>query len=602
MIFSTSSLAHIEQLRQQGRAAEAEQQARTLLAREPTSVSLMNALAMLLLDRGESVEAKALLLRAIAVAPKEAALHNNLGNLLYRTDDPAGAAEAYGKAAALRPDYAEAQYNLGAALSLLERDDDALAAYRKALALAPGLAGAQVQIASLLHKRGENEAALAMLDAAMPAARSSFEACYYRGTVLQALGRPAEAATAFREALILSPRRFEAQFALAGALQAAGREDQALASYRATIEMAPGYVPAHREFNKLAHVMGQDVVEAQSYAFARSQVGDAPELMLAEADLMLRFNRTEHARILLVRARQKFGDSAQLANAMGRALELESRLEEAQEEFHRAIEMAPQDVSHHQELGAVLLRAGKYDAAKDVLHRATGLAPHDQATLAYLTLAYRHSGDSRLAELFAPEKFVREYHVKVPAGFAGADAFNQALALELEKLHTRREAPLDQTLRGGSQTSAALFASPAREIGLLRDAIREAVADYIAALPRERDDLFLSRRTEGFDFSGSWSCRLRSGGFHTNHVHDKGWISSAYYAALPDAVATDGQGGLTFGQSRFRLNGDDRVQAKVRPEVGKLVLFPSYYWHGTEAFAASSPRLAVAFDVLPRDK
>src|ERR1700742_1785766 len=91
----SSSLTRVEQLRQQGRMAEAEQHCRGLLSREPASVPLMNAMAMLLLDRSELVESKALLLRAIAAAPKEAALHNNLGNLLYRTDDMAGAAEAY---------------------------------------------------------------------------------------------------------------------------------------------------------------------------------------------------------------------------------------------------------------------------------------------------------------------------------------------------------------------------------------------------------------------------------------------------------------------------------------------------------------------------
>ncbi|HEX7465481.1 MAG TPA: putative 2OG-Fe(II) oxygenase, partial [Usitatibacter sp.] len=35
-----------------------------------------------------------------------------------------------------------------------------------------------------------------------------------------------------------------------------------------------------------------------------------------------------------------------------------------------------------------------------------------------------------------------------------------------------------------------------------------------------------------FAISGAWSVRLRSGGFHTAHVHPEGWISSACYIAL----------------------------------------------------------------------
>jgi tetratricopeptide (TPR) repeat protein len=591
--------ARIEKLRQQGLVQEAESLCRSILEKTPGSVPVMNALAMLLLDRGETNQAQALLEHAIAQSPREPALHNNLGNVLYRAENWDGAAKAYSKAASLKPGYSEALYNLGAALSLANREDEALSAYRKALAAAPHLTGAQIQIAALLHRKGDNDAALEALDQAMPAAQQSFEAWYYRGTILHALKRFAEAVTAFQKASDLAPRRFEAQYALAGSLQEIGREEEAITAYRQTIQMAPGYVPAHREFNKLAFAMGQDVLAAQSYAFARSQVGDAPELLQAEADLLLRFDQSEHAKVLLTRAREAFGDSAAIANAMGRAFDIEQRFEEAAQEFHRAVELEPAQIAHRQELAAMLLRAGKPGDAKEVLTRALALAPHDQASLAYLTLAYRQTGDSRLADIFAPEKFVREYHLKVPAGFADAAAFNQALALELERLHTRRMEPLDQTLRGGSQTPGALFESSSREVGLLRDALREAVTDYVATLPADAAHPFLSRKASDFSFAGSWSCRLRSGGFHTNHIHNEGWISSAYYAALPDAVARDGQGSLTFGQSRFRLGNEDRIETKVRPEVGKLVLFPSYYWHGTESFAADNPRLAVAFDISP---
>ena len=37
----------------------------------------------------------------------------------------------------------------------------------------------------------------------------------------------------------------------------------------------------------------------------------------------------------------------------------------------------------------------------------------------------------------------------------------------------------------------------------------------------------------------------------------------------------------------------------VKPEPGKLVLFPSYMWHGVEPFESDAARLTVAFDALP---
>ena len=41
------------------------------------------------------------------------------------------------------------------------------------------------------------------------------------------------------------------------------------------------------------------------------------------------------------------------------------------------------------------------------------------------------------------------------------------------------------------------------------------------------------------------------------------------------------------------------AEYSVRPSVGLLVLFPSYFWHGTVPFRSQQPRLSVAFDAVP---
>ena len=37
----------------------------------------------------------------------------------------------------------------------------------------------------------------------------------------------------------------------------------------------------------------------------------------------------------------------------------------------------------------------------------------------------------------------------------------------------------------------------------------------------------------------------------------------------------------------------------VQPRAGRLVLFPSYMWHGTNAIQGTEPRLTIAFDAVP---
>jgi hypothetical protein len=93
--------------------------------------------------------------------------------------------------------------------------------------------------------------------------------------------------------------------------------------------------------------------------------------------------------------------------------------------------------------------------------------------------------------------------------------------------------------------------------------------------------------------------QLQPGGFHVNHVHPAGWLSSAYYVELPDAAGdAERAGWLAFGEPGMAVEGMGPDHF-VRPEPGMLVLFPSYLWHGTVPFNEGGRRLTAAFDVLP---
>ena len=230
----------------------------------------------------------------------------------------------------------------------------------------------------MLHQKGDNNAALKALDAAMPAAADHYDAHYYRGTVLQALKRHDDAMAAFGKAIALKPQRFEAHYALAGTLATTGREDEAIRAYKRAIEAQPDYLPAHREYNNLTHAMGRDVRALQSYAFGRSQAGDTPELLLAEAELMLRLNDGAAAERLLRLAPQ---DRADIAGALGRALALDGRFEEATDILRRAVRAEPMAVVHYHGLAVTMLRAGLTAQAQEILLQALALDPHHQATL-----------------------------------------------------------------------------------------------------------------------------------------------------------------------------------------------------------------------------
>jgi tetratricopeptide (TPR) repeat protein len=546
--------------------------------------------------------------QAIMAAPDNAILHVRLGHLLFEKGDFAGAADAYRRAAELGPGDWMTFYNLGVALARLGRHADALTAQRQALLHNPSSPEVLTQTGLLLHKSGDNEGALEMLDKAVAAAPGQFEAHYYRGIVLAAGERIAEAVAAQASAVCASPSRFEGHLAIGKLLARLGREDEALAAYRRAVESNPAALAAHEEFNNLAWEMGKDVRQLGSHAFARARIGETPAFLLAEAELLLRFRDAgEAAKAEALLARAEDGAtiasapiaSAPIVSARGRALLLQNRLAEAAIQFDRAIAAEPASITHRQDLAMTLLRDGDAAAARRILDQALAMEAENQLTLGLLTLAARALGDQTWLGRMAVDDWAQEIAPPVPPGFADMAAFNAALAEELTSLHTRTAAPMDQSLNRGTQTPGNLFARKSRLLCLLEDSLRHAIAGYIAGLPEGAGHPFLARGRGGFDFSGSWSCRLNSSGYHTNHLHSKGWISSAYYVDLPPEIGVGTEGALKFGESPFGLGADDRPSRIVTPAVGKLVLFPSYFWHGTVRFTANRPRLTVAFDVVP---
>ncbi|MGE5721880.1 MAG: putative 2OG-Fe(II) oxygenase, partial [Sphingomonadales bacterium] len=214
----------------------------------------------------------------------------------------------------------------------------------------------------------------------------------------------------------------------------------------------------------------------------------------------------------------------------------------------------------------------------------------------YLSLAWRMLGDERWFWLEGDPSFIRTFDIA--AALPPLDELRDML----RELHHVSAQPLDQSLRGGTQTDGNLFQQIDPRIRQLRAAIAEAVDAYVAGLPPrdENHPLLRHRRDRPVRFSGAWSVRLTDAGFHASHNHPAGWISSALYVALPPAAAgaAEDAGWIRFGVPQAELGLDLDPIRTVKPEPGTLVLFPSTMWHGTVPFP-SGERITVAFDVAP---
>ncbi|NEX95316.1 2OG-Fe(II) oxygenase family protein, partial [Caulobacter sp. 17J65-9] len=251
-------------------------------------------------------------------------------------------------------------------------------------------------------------------------------------------------------------------------------------------------------------------------------------------------------------------------------------------------------------LCTVYLAAGRPHDALAVARRRLARAPHDHVALAFAAVAARMVGDPQYERLYDYSAFVRPAQIPTPKGWRSLDAYLADLKDALIRLHALKAHPLENSLRGGSQTSQSLLRSKDPVITAFFQAIDEPIRAYMEAVGTG-DDPVRSRNTGAYSVKAAWSVRLKPNGFHVDHIHPQGWLSSAFYVETPAAaLETPGrEGWIRFGRPRMRTTPELDAGCYVRPEPGTLVLFPSYMWHGTVPFTTDESRMTVAFDVVP---
>lgn len=417
---------------------------------------------------------------------------------------------------------------------------------------------ARHNLAEALRKLGRLDEALVEVERAWADGLKIGQTALLRGSLLVQLGRLQDAETAFRDANRARPDLIRPAKALASLLPQLGRPEEALDGFREALQNSPQ--------------TGALWVEAMSAAKAQ---GDWRQLL----DWALA-------------AEQRFGTDPLIATFLATALSGQGRNQEACKILHHALAEKPDSASAQATLAHILIRTGDFRSAQAAALAATRLEPGGQWAWSLLGVIWRLLEDRREAWLCDYDRLVMQSTVDLPAGLPAA----------LRARHVARAQPADQSLRGGTQTQGHLFHSPEPAIIELARRIEARVSAELERLKFDAGHPFLARLTGRFEFSASWSVRLADQGFHVSHIHSKGWLSSALYVALPAEVSHGGgQGVLTFGQPDAALGLDLPPRRVVQPREGRLVLFPSYLWHGTTPFSGTSPRLTVAFDALPVD-
>jgi tetratricopeptide (TPR) repeat protein len=574
-------------LARSGRADAAQAMLNRILDRLPGQPDALQLLGMIARQAGQHDDAATLFHRSLAANPAQPHVLNNLGNSLSDLGRHGEAIAAYRDALRLQPGYGDAAVNLGLALLASGDRTGAAAVLRPLLLQDPTNARAWATLGQAL----DGAEAIEALRRSLELRPDHVPTLHNLAVALRRAGRPAEALPLFERCRAADPTRAEIAYNHGHCLQDLGRIDDAITAYGAAIALRPTDRDAHRSLNRLLWEHGRTHVWLASYRSALARHPGDEGLLADYAASLLLAGHADQAAALLQPHVENAG--AELRYQHGRALWSLGRADAALAAFNATLPFAP--AAREAARAGIIL--GRPADALPLLDELLATDPADQQALALQGLAWRFTSDPREPWLNDVSRFVSETMLAPADGDVAG--FNARLDAALTPLHRATRSPLDQTLRGGTQTSDDLFALPLPEVAAVRAMIEARIQAWIAELPEDANHPFLRRNSRNFAFSGSWSVRLRSSGFHENHIHPEGWISAVYYVALPDAVAQDEQGWLKFGESGLRLGDRERIARMVRPEIGKLVLFPSYFYHGTVPFDDARHRTTIAFDVVP---
>ena len=561
------------QLHMEGRLGEAAAVYQKILSKDPGNAEALHLLGVVSLQNGDFPQAIRQIRDSIAMAGENPDYLNNLGQALYGAGDLSGALESYRRGLKGNPLHPDILNNIGLTLNDLDRLEEAQEAYEMALAQ----------------------------DGSWP------DILHNYGVLLQARGNLEKAQESYVEALRLEPRMEHTHLSLGSLFNEQGNKEAAIRAYQAAVELNPLYGEAHEALKVLYWDLGQKDRMNDSYYRACELLPQSSEAHCNLGKALVFSQKLDEAEKALNRALALDAENAEAHSGLGCLYTKQKKFDEAAAEHQQAVRLDGQNPFFREEWGNTLSLAGDFKQAVGVFLRAHELHPRRSSILGALTIAMNETGDARVSEIVDIDEFLTTRFLEVPDGFDDLDAFNEALHVELEAMHTEHPEPPGQTMKGGTQIPGSLFTGPTGLTAVLKEKISKALSEYIHSLEKDSEEKdpdhpFLRYLNPDFRFTGAWSTILHGSGYDNSHIHNDGWISGVYYIKVPDLPEDSwqaGEGCIQIGEPPPRFVSErNKAQRLIRPIPGMALFFPSYFWHGVRPYEKEAIRHSMAFDVI----
>jgi uncharacterized protein (TIGR02466 family) len=496
---------------------------------------------------------------------------------------------------------------LAMVLHALGQQDAFRDALQKAHALKPHDATTALDYGSALLQQGQASAAQPLLRLAMDQLPQDARAAFRYGTASFLLGQFDEAAIGFEAATTRQPDWVEAWNNLAAAHGKRQAYPAAIAAARTALRLRPDDAATHRALSALLSNQFEPSVLREGLAFADRALQLQPDFAAAHRDAAILARKLQlHARALhsARRAFELAPHDPPTVDALGEQLIEMDQAGAAAAVYATTLADPDAPPMLQRQYGVALLHDRQARLACEALTAALARDPTDQRAIAYLGAALAADGRlPRAIDLLGLQRNVHAMALPVPAGFADATAFHAALADDIRRHSQQRWEPVGLAARQAYLSGDLLVDRTPAILGLeqrLREAIERFIAERRAEAAHATDDVFLRNIPERYRLH-VWATQAAAQGYIDTHLHEDSWLSGAYYVQLPAAVSKDNPehaGWLEFGRPFARLpQWPEQALRRVCPQVGTLLLFPSFLFHRTLPYRGDGERISISFDL-----
>jgi tetratricopeptide (TPR) repeat protein len=501
--------------------------------------------------------------QAVAIAPQAPELHYNLALALFANSNIVEARVALERALNIRPDYVKALVLLGRCLAATEQFDDAQQAFTKAITIEP----------------------------------NNYLPHYRLGRLHVYKGNSAKATESLGASLDINQQLMPAQEALILNSIYSGEHQTTADLIEASLRIAPN----NESIIAIATDWAIENKQDNPYHYYDKAWQNRPTANLFKdfINSLILSSDSSRAEILMADYEASIGKDLAWESAKLKILETQGHYEE----MISLIKSSPRRSKHQMYNCLAHFALGHYGTSYDCAQKLHHSQPSNQYYLALLTTALRCLGDKRYDQLADYNKLILQANLDTQ--FENSPRFRDFktdLIAHLNQLHVTRRAPLQQSVRGGTQTPGNLFAqSKSPLIHSLKHSIADVSQPFFSRLKSaglNESHPIITAFPDTPYFHASWSIRTAEGGFHKSHIHSKGWYSSACYIDVPEVINDESDAGyLVLGKPPFKTKDELEPDYSIKPKAGSLILFPSYVWHATQSYQGKGNRLVVAFDV-----